>query len=158
MESSFASAIAVSRFVAPGPDVAKHTAVLPVLRAIPWAIKPAPCSWRANMCLMELSCNALYNGRLALPGMPAMVVIPFCSSKWIMISAPECFIFRLFMEVNKNRKPCRFITDRVFIIKIITILYLRWIHKNPTTTTTTTLKRIFDMFVFTLFVFVTVQI
>ena len=29
---------------APGPDEARHTAAWPVVRAMPWAIKPAPCS------------------------------------------------------------------------------------------------------------------
>ena len=33
IESIFAVAIPVTRFVAPGPDVAKHTPTLPVARA-----------------------------------------------------------------------------------------------------------------------------
>jgi len=36
IESSFASAIAVSRLVAPGPEVPKQTAGWPVARAMPW--------------------------------------------------------------------------------------------------------------------------
>jgi len=39
-----------------GSDVARHTAALPVTRAMPWAMNPAPCSWRVRMCgfaLME---------------------------------------------------------------------------------------------------------
>ena len=43
-ESHLASAIAVRRFMAPGPEVAMHTAGIPVERVIPWAIKPAACS------------------------------------------------------------------------------------------------------------------
>ncbi|MNE34882.1 hypothetical protein D3C80_1286200 [compost metagenome] len=48
MESSLASAMAVTRLVAPGPLEAMHTAALPLARAMPCAIKPAPCSWRAS--------------------------------------------------------------------------------------------------------------
>jgi hypothetical protein len=48
IESSLASAIAVTRFVAPGPEEATQTAASPVARAQPWAMKPAPCSWRAS--------------------------------------------------------------------------------------------------------------
>ncbi len=44
IESSFASAIAVIRFVAPGPDDAMQTPGRPVARAMPCAMKPAPCS------------------------------------------------------------------------------------------------------------------
>ena len=44
IESQRASAIAVRRFIAPGPEVAIQTAGLPVVRAIPCAINPAACS------------------------------------------------------------------------------------------------------------------
>ena len=47
-ESMAASASAVSTLVAPGPEVARQTAGRPVARAMPWAMKPAPCSWRAS--------------------------------------------------------------------------------------------------------------
>ena len=36
--------MAVKRFVAPGPEVAKHTPAVLVVREIPCAINPAPCS------------------------------------------------------------------------------------------------------------------
>jgi hypothetical protein len=58
IESSLASAIAVRRFVAPGPEVPKHTAGLPVKRALPCAMKPAPCSWRASTWRMPLARSA----------------------------------------------------------------------------------------------------
>ena len=48
IESSLASAMAVSRLVAPGPEEAMQTATSPETRAMPWAMKPAPCSWRAS--------------------------------------------------------------------------------------------------------------
>ncbi len=48
MESRQASAIAVTRLVAPGPLEAMHTAGWPEARATPCAMKPAPCSWRAS--------------------------------------------------------------------------------------------------------------
>ena len=49
-ESMWASAIAVTRFVAPGPEVAIATPTRPVARWYPWAAWPAPCSWRTRMC------------------------------------------------------------------------------------------------------------
>ena len=51
-----ASAIAVTRLVAPGPLVAMHTPTLPELRAMPCAAKPPPCSWRGSM-VRSLSLN-----------------------------------------------------------------------------------------------------
>ena len=91
-ESSFASAIAVIRFVAPGPEVAKQTAALPVERAMPWAINPAPCSCRASICRIGLAYRALYSGRFAPPGIPAIMVTPRISSILMSISAPFIFI------------------------------------------------------------------
>ena len=43
-ESMWASAIAVTRLVAPGPDVAMQTPTRPVTMAYPCAAWPAPCS------------------------------------------------------------------------------------------------------------------
>ena len=43
-ESRRASARPVTRFVAPGPDVAMHTPTLPVHLAYPSAAKTSPCS------------------------------------------------------------------------------------------------------------------
>ena len=43
-ESMYASAIGVTRFVAPGPEVAMQTPTLPVACAYPVAAWPAPCS------------------------------------------------------------------------------------------------------------------
>ncbi len=48
VESIHASAIGVTRFVAPGPDVAIATPTLPEARAYPSAMWPAPCSCRAR--------------------------------------------------------------------------------------------------------------
>ena len=70
MLSSLASAMAVTRFVAPGPLVAMQTPGLPVARAKPWAAKPPPCSWRGRM-VRSLSLNlgsAWCSGMLAPPG------------------------------------------------------------------------------------------
>ncbi|RPK31891.1 hypothetical protein EES39_39865 [Streptomyces sp. ADI92-24] len=47
-ESMCASAIGVTRLVAPGPEVAMHTPTLPVAWAYPVAACPAPCSWRTS--------------------------------------------------------------------------------------------------------------
>src|SRR5207244_3965933 len=43
-ESLIASATAVTRFVAPGPELARQTPTVPLARAMPCAMKPAPCS------------------------------------------------------------------------------------------------------------------
>jgi hypothetical protein len=51
-ESIWASAIGVTKLVAPGPLVAMHTPTLPVAAAYPSAACPAPCSCRTRMCLM----------------------------------------------------------------------------------------------------------
>ena len=44
-ESIYAVAIPVTRLVAPGPDVARHTPTFPVALAYPSAAWDAPCSW-----------------------------------------------------------------------------------------------------------------
>jgi hypothetical protein len=49
-ESMYASAIGVTRLVAPGPEVAMQTPTFPVACAYPVAAWPAPCSWRTRMC------------------------------------------------------------------------------------------------------------
>ena len=47
-ESIYAVAIPVTRFVAPGPDVAIHTPTLPEDLAYPSAACAAPCSWQVK--------------------------------------------------------------------------------------------------------------
>ena len=49
-ESITASAIGVTRLVAPGPDVASATPTFPDALAYPSAACPAPCSWRHSTC------------------------------------------------------------------------------------------------------------
>ena len=49
-ESMYASAMAVTRFVAPGPDVPKQTPTFPVAWANPSAAWPPTCSWRMSTC------------------------------------------------------------------------------------------------------------
>ena len=58
IESQRASAMAVKRFIAPGPLVAMQTAGFPVVRAKPCAMKPAACSWRTKTCLIPLRANS----------------------------------------------------------------------------------------------------
>ena len=48
-ESIEASINGVTRFVAPGPDVAIQTPARPETWAYPVAAWPAPCSWRTRM-------------------------------------------------------------------------------------------------------------
>ncbi|CSA96738.1 Uncharacterised protein [Vibrio cholerae] len=57
-ESRKASAKPVTKLVAPGPDVAMHTATFCVERAIPIAAIAAPCSWRQRMCSTPPSYSA----------------------------------------------------------------------------------------------------
>ena len=49
-ESRNASAMGVTRFVAPGPEVAMQTPTRPVACAYPVAACPAPCSCRTRTC------------------------------------------------------------------------------------------------------------
>ena len=105
IESSLASAIAVIKLVAPGPELEKQTAALPVTLAIPWAIKPADCSCLTNTCFISLSSSASYIGKLAPPGMPAICVIPCLSNNLMINCAPLILItasrYRLFLA-KKN--------------------------------------------------------
>ena len=48
IESIYAVAIPVTKLVAPGPDVAKHTPTFPVALAYPSAAWAAACSWQVN--------------------------------------------------------------------------------------------------------------
>ena len=51
-ESMYAVAIPVTRLVAPGPEVARHTPTLPVALAYPSAAWEAPCSWEVSTCVI----------------------------------------------------------------------------------------------------------
>ena len=68
--SIFASARPVTRFSAPGPEVAITTPGLPVTRAYPSAAKMPPCSWRGRMVRIwsRNRVNAWCIGMLAPPG------------------------------------------------------------------------------------------
>ncbi|MOA28787.1 hypothetical protein D3C78_1497560 [compost metagenome] len=57
-ESSIASAMPVTRFDAPGPEVATQTPTWPLARAKPLAASAAPCSWRTRMCFSDESTSA----------------------------------------------------------------------------------------------------
>src|SRR5690349_21021672 len=88
-ESMYASAIGVTRFVAPGPEVAMHTPTLPVACAYPVAAWPAPCSWRTRMCRTFVeSYSGSYAGRIAPPGMPNTTSAPTSSSERTSALAP----------------------------------------------------------------------
>ena len=84
----YASAIGVTRLVAPGPDVAMQTPTLPVAWAYPVAAWPAPCSWRTRMCRTLESKIGSYAGRIAPPGMPNMTSTPSDSSERTRDCAP----------------------------------------------------------------------
>ncbi len=57
-ESMYASAIGVTRLVAPGPLVAMQTPTRPVACAYPSAACPAPCSWRTRMWRSRTESNS----------------------------------------------------------------------------------------------------
>src|SRR3954470_15117751 len=88
-ESMWASAIGVTRLVAPGPEVAMHTPTLPVACAYPVAAWPAPCSCRTSTCrtLVESSSGS-YAGRMVPPGMPKTTSQPTASSDRTSDCAP----------------------------------------------------------------------
>jgi len=56
IESMYAVAIPVTRFVAPGPEVAKQTPTLPVALAYPSAACAAPCSCDVSICVISSEC------------------------------------------------------------------------------------------------------
>src|SRR5659263_679951 len=87
-ESMYASARPVTRFVAPGPDVAIHTPTLPVATAYPSAACAAPCSCRTRMWRILESNNGSYAGRIVPPGMPKMTSTPTASSDATRDCAP----------------------------------------------------------------------
>ena len=87
-ESSMAVAIPVTRFVAPGPDVATQTPTLPEARAYPSAMCAAPCSCRTSTCRMGNFRSASYAGKIAPPGYPNTTSTPSPSRVAQMISAP----------------------------------------------------------------------
>ena len=71
-----ASATPVTRFVAPGPSVARHTPALPVSRPYTSAMKAAPCSWRVVMKRMGLSSRTSMMSMFSSPGMPKTYSTP----------------------------------------------------------------------------------
>ena len=91
-ESIWASAIGVTKFVAPGPDVAMQTPVRPVACAYPVAACPAPCSCRTNMWRILLSKIGSYAGRIAPPGIPNMTSTPEASNAFTRALAPVIFV------------------------------------------------------------------
>jgi len=114
IESSLASAMAVTRLVAPGPLEARQTSGRPETRAMPWAMKPAPCSWRhSTWWIVSLLDRASYMGRAAPPGTPAIVLIPCRSSSLTIRSAPViCIIDVLLGAWEPYCSPGRGATKR----------------------------------------------
>ena len=91
-ESMWALAMPVTRFVAPGPEVAKHTPGLPLARAYPSAACAAPCSCLLRMWRILESQRASYIGRLAPPSMPKMAFTFCCSRDSIRAFAPDILV------------------------------------------------------------------
>ena len=88
-ESIWASASGVTRFVAPGPEVAMHTPTRPVACAYPVAACPAPCSWRTSTWRTFVeSSSGSYAGRIVPPGIPNTASHPRASSERTRACAP----------------------------------------------------------------------
>src|SRR6202167_2762817 len=87
-ESILASAMPVTRLVAPGPLVAMATPTFPVTRAYPSAANTAPCSCRVRICRTPLPSSASYNGMIAPPGYPNTRSTPSARMHCRTISAP----------------------------------------------------------------------
>ena len=60
-ESICAVAIPVTKLVAPGPEVAKHTPTAPVALEYASLACAAPCSCRTKICSMKPSCSHAYS-------------------------------------------------------------------------------------------------
>ena len=87
--SMYASEIAVSKFIAPGPLVAMQTPTLPVERAYPCAIKPPPCSWRGSTTLIFfVRVRALCMSIIEPPGYAKIVSTPSFSRHLTTTSVP----------------------------------------------------------------------
>src|SRR6266545_2470113 len=84
--------IAVTRFVAPGPEVPMHTPTLPVACANPSAAWPPTCSWRMRTVFGFSQRNsASYRGRIVPPGMPKRYSTPSASNALRTAIAPVIF-------------------------------------------------------------------
>ena len=77
--SMLASATPVTRLVAPGPRVPRHTPALPVSRPYASAANAAACSWRQSTKRMELSSSEIITSAFSSPGTPKMWVTPSAS-------------------------------------------------------------------------------
>ena len=80
--SMLASATPVTRLVAPGPRVARHTPARPVRRPYTSAMNAAPCSWRVTTNWIELSSSASMTSMFSSPGMPKRYSTPSFSRHW----------------------------------------------------------------------------
>ena len=72
----FAFATPVTRFVAPGPSVARQTPTLPVSLPYTSAIKAAPCSCLVRMNLMLDSESDIIRSEFSSPGIPKTYSTP----------------------------------------------------------------------------------
>ncbi len=89
VESRNASAMPVTRFVAPGPEVAITTPARPVARAYPSAANTPPCSCRGRIVRIFFErVSAWCIAMLAPPGYAKIVVTPSRSSASTRMSAP----------------------------------------------------------------------
>ena len=87
--SSIASARPVTRFVAPGPEVAMQTPTSPDVLANPWAAKISPCSWRHRMLrMLLLRVSAWWISIEAPPGYANTVSTPSRSRHSTRMSHP----------------------------------------------------------------------
>src|SRR6266511_3441554 len=96
--------MAVTRFVAPGPEVPMHTPTLPVACANPSAAWPPTCSWRMRTVFGFSQRNsASYRGRIVPPGMPKRYSTPSASNALRTAIAPVIFSLAMILLVKRSR-------------------------------------------------------
>lgn len=77
----------MTKLVAPGPRVERHTPGLPVNLPIVAAIKPADCSWRVGTNLMGDLRRLSKNAKFSSPGTPKTYSTPSLTRVATNISA-----------------------------------------------------------------------
>src|SRR3989304_1655797 len=124
-ESACAVAIPVRRFVAPGPEVAKHTPGFLLTLPYPSAICAADCSCRAKMCLMLLLKSSSYIGRFAPPGKPKTSFTPSFSKDFMRALPPFIFSIILFTKQYLYNICERILSAVGYIWALLATLYLK---------------------------------
>src|SRR5512143_2139647 len=100
---SCACATPVTRFVAPGPRVEKHTPAFPVNRPYVAAMKAAVCSWRVMITLIFDVRSDSRKSRFSSPGRPNMYSTPSSSS--CLTNRSEAFMHAPYKKTKDDGGP-----------------------------------------------------